>query len=200
NWVHVCQESHRSCVLRRSPFHVPLTVIDCVDEILRIKPEEDPFLALSYVWGPQAQGLDKEAARISFTVNSCPRTIQDAIKVTKCLGYRYLWVDRYCIDQVHSAVKMVQLAMMDLIYRSADLTIIAAAGSDDSHGLPGAGTVPRKQQDHANLEPYSFVSTGPGLHFRVQSSKWASRGWTYQEEQLSTRRLYFTDTEVALVC
>lgn len=45
--------------------------------------------------------------------------------------YRYLWVDRYCIDQDDVAEKKEQIAQMDRIYRGAELTIIAAGTTMD---------------------------------------------------------------------
>ena len=65
-----------------------------------------------------------------------PQTVEDAIVVTLRLGYRYLWVDKYCtgLDEAHFHT---QLKQMNLVYHNSVLTIIALAGKDSSHGLPG---------------------------------------------------------------
>lgn len=65
------------------------------------------------------------------------RTVGDAIKVTPSLGYRYLWVDKYCIDQADPQDLQKQLLQMGRIYACADATIVASAGNDANFGLPG---------------------------------------------------------------
>jgi len=66
-----------------------------------------------------------------------PLTIEDAITVTKAIRFQYLWVDQYCIDQGDENEKQRQIQQMNLIYKCADLTIIAAAGDGRNYGLPG---------------------------------------------------------------
>ncbi|KAG4439009.1 hypothetical protein IFR05_005525 [Cadophora sp. M221] len=56
--------------------------------------------------------------------------------VTKRVGYRYLWVDKYCINQQRKEDVAEQVGKMDLIYQNAKLTIIAATKDDPSYGLP----------------------------------------------------------------
>src|ERR1700761_6545285 len=89
---------------------------------------------------------------------------------------------------------------MDAIYRRAELTIIAAAGEDENFGLPGVGATPRKGQPVSNVGKIQVVSTMSHPHHTIPSSKWASRGWTYQEAILSRRRLVFTEDQVYFEC
>lgn len=93
-----------------------------------------PWVALSYVWGHSSGDAGPEVFP-----QALPNTIEDAIKVTEEMGYRYLWVDRYCIDQKEEAQKLDLIAKMDIIYRAADLTIIAAAGLDEVLGCRELG-------------------------------------------------------------
>ncbi|KAH7109764.1 hypothetical protein EDB81DRAFT_672570, partial [Dactylonectria macrodidyma] len=72
-----------------------------------------------------------------------PGVILDAIEVAKSLGYNYIWIDRYCINQGDSEHVKDQIYKMDRIYRRADLTIIAATRQN---GLPGVGTTSRTPQ------------------------------------------------------
>jgi hypothetical protein len=72
-----------------------------------------------------------------------PATIRDAIIVVLALGYRYLWIDRYCIEQADCPARHSQIQQMGNIYNSASITIIAAAGSTPYHGLPGVSQTPR---------------------------------------------------------
>ncbi|KAH7082267.1 heterokaryon incompatibility protein-domain-containing protein, partial [Paraphoma chrysanthemicola] len=127
----------------------------------------------------------------------------DAVAVTRSLGYRYLWVDKYCIDQHNEKEKAYQLEMMDQIYEKADLTIVAAAGCDDTYGLPGAGRRsmrPRTRQSVARLQKHAFISCDRLTIKTLWSTQWFNRGWTFQEMILSTRCLIFTESQAILAC
>ncbi len=66
-----------------------------------------------------------------------PATVEDALVLTAALRGKYLWVDALCIIQDDHADKLEMLPWMHLIYSAAQLTIIAAAGTDCGAGLPG---------------------------------------------------------------
>jgi hypothetical protein len=80
----------------------------------------------------------------------------------------------------------------------AELTIIAAAGTDPSHGLPGV-TNPRKAELKLTIDNHTFTALEDPRH-EVWSSRWSTRGWTYQEALLSRRRLVITETQIYLQC
>lgn len=88
---------------------------------------------------------------------------------------------------------------MDRVYANASVTIIAASGSGADEGLPGVSGPPRYQGritiGKTRLLEMSTVGSG-----NVKRSKWATRGWTYQEGCLSRRRLIFTEKEVLFLC
>ncbi|KAI1384430.1 uncharacterized protein F4822DRAFT_415145 [Hypoxylon trugodes] len=89
---------------------------------------------------------------------------------------------------------------MDQIYSNAQLTIIAAFGSSARDHLPGIGDKPVRCQRRAVIGETCLIeisNVGPDT---VKSSKWATRGWTFQEGYLSKRRLVFTDNEVLFLC
>jgi len=89
---------------------------------------------------------------------------------------------------------------MDRIYSQAELTLVAGAGADDRYGLPGVGKRARKLQGKINIGPIKLIRIPPHTSRTLRSSKWASRGWTYQEGVLSRRRLVFTDDQVSYLC
>lgn len=85
---------------------------------------------------------------------------------------------------------------MTSVYGNAMLTIIAAAGEDANHGLPGLGLF-RSVHKVTKFGRYHIVK--PHLPAGVQSfetTTWATRAWTYQELLLSPRSLVFLDTHV----
>ncbi|KAF2810470.1 HET-domain-containing protein [Mytilinidion resinicola] len=125
-----------------------------------------------------------------------PDIISDAITAAKALGYKWLWVDKYCIDQNDPGDKHHQINQMDAIYAGADLTIVAALGDR----LPGVGKTPRKRQPVVRIGNTAVVSSMGHPHETIRSSKWSTRGWTYQEAVLSLRCLVFTDEQLYFEC
>jgi hypothetical protein len=106
-----------------------------------------------------------------------PRTVRDAIRVTRKLGYRHLWVDEYCIDQNDDNHRNDQIERMDQIYRGADLTIVAAAGEDKWHGLPGVGDTKRKGRKVVSVGDVVVFSNGPEPDIQAKRSRWFTRAW-----------------------
>lgn len=205
SWLRDCEHSHEACNSHKSVEGSYLTVIDCKSLEVLSKPTGEPYVALSYVWGPPPVKANTKAAsgQPLQIFQDAPRTIRDAIHVTLELGFRYLWIDRYCINQVDPEIKALQLADMDKIYENAIITIVAAAGADDKHGLPGSGTepiVPRSKQPRAKIGKHTVVSLGQDIIELVKSVKWATRGWTFQEGLLSRRCLVFGIDQLHYVC
>ncbi|KAI1659870.1 HET-domain-containing protein [Daldinia decipiens] len=171
----------------------PSKLVDCQTlKIVRVESWYD-YVALSYVWGKQKHDTSKG-------LRDSPATIRDAIEVTNKLGYRYLWVDRYCIDQSQSIEKHAEIQRMGRIYNGASLTIMAAAGSDPDHGLPGVSKPRKNAAPMRNPSNWTIVDIPHGLPDLIDASAWRNRAWTYQEQVLSRRRLYFTDQEAVFQC
>ncbi|PMD61837.1 HET-domain-containing protein [Hyaloscypha bicolor E] len=171
-------------------------VVDCKARQVVVARPGYQYLALSYVWGSTTGTSDRSL----LDLDNCPKVINDSIDVTLKLMFQYLWVDRYCIDQLDEADKHHQIRQMDLIYANAKATIIAAAGDGPGYGLPGVNGTLRKQQPHLRIHGHLLASTLPHPSWSVNNSKWASRGWTYQENILSKRRIIFTDDQVLFEC
>ena len=97
--------------------------------------------------------------------------------------------------------KHTQVRQMGEIYSAAQITLVAAAGSDPSYGLPGVLSRPRlipeaEEIQNMCLKPLPrFVQLA-----EVAESRWASRAWTFQEFYHSTRRLIFTENQIIFVC
>ncbi len=149
-WLAACDRQHgHVCQLVKhnphSPTCSPAWLIDVEDLcLIRGKPGTRYF-ALSYVWGPSKSlactemanlALLQQRGALEMTVRM-PKTIAHAVGLTKLLGERYLWADRFCIVQDNSPDKQAQLDGMGDIFAGAFATIIAATGSDADHGLTG---------------------------------------------------------------
>jgi hypothetical protein len=89
---------------------------------------------------------------------------------------------------------------MDKIYQNAYVTLIAGAGQGPERGLPGIRQRHLGAKVEAKIRSQSAHIIPPHPVTNLLQSKWNSRGWTYQEGNLSQRRLIFTEKEVFFHC
>jgi hypothetical protein len=79
-----CRHEHGdSCSPRSGAQLEGFKVIDCHLRKVIPAPSGCQYVALSYVWGGHSES------------DGFPLTIEDSFRVTKGMGYNYLWVDRY---------------------------------------------------------------------------------------------------------
>jgi hypothetical protein len=185
-WLHLCRMHHKQECGRVQDNPMNLWVMNCSTKKPVAAPPQCQYVALSYVWG---QDLSK-----------FPEVVKDAMTVTLRLGFTYLWIDRYCMSELSEKQKLLQIADMDNIYERAQVTIIAAAGDNADHGLPGIGHISRIEQPVIKIGKHVLASSHIHGRLDVAQSKWATRGWTYQEGQLASRRLIFTERQVYFEC
>jgi hypothetical protein len=202
SWLNYCTRHHR---LLCHPELLPVNgvkVIDCTTLQIEDYVANTPYVSLSYVWGTSKDvgGPIETIGGRKTLPQLLPPVIRDSIQVTKALGYQYLWIDKFCIDQDAAELKHDQIQQMDAIYRNSQLTIISAAGQDESYGLPGVGARDRPQQFLAQLDGATIIRDSMDPHQVISKSHWSTRGWTFQEALLSRRRLVFTDDQVYFQC
>lgn len=207
-------EPHKHCQYSRDTV-LPSRVLDVGNSAdsqptLNLKINETDthasYLALSYCWGgPQPLRLLLENIEIltaGIDFENLPRSIQDAVIVTRELGFRYLWVDALCIIQNCVADKKREITRMSSIYKNAAVTIAASSSKSATEGflsneiepycpefefqVPMSGN--RVGTVYMSAEPYE-----PEHHLDT-------RGWTFQEFMLSTRILFFSDYELLWQC
>ncbi|KAK3046763.1 hypothetical protein LTR09_011788 [Extremus antarcticus] len=173
-----------------------------------IQPDaSDTYLALSYCWGPHQRGIttthDVDARFETLEETELSRTVQDAIFVTRRLGYRYLWVDAICIIQDSRDDKHIELSRMNEIYRLAALTIVAANAHTSAEGF----LADRQRPPAATSIPFWASDSQLGsVHMRPEG--WYSedvepvntRAWTLQEKLLSLRLLIYADHTLQYQC
>lgn len=176
-----------------------ILLIDCIQGYVVKRTLGDDYTTLSYVWGNQQLDTEDTTAQ-RFSLEKAPLTIRDAVQVVRNLGKKYLWVDRYCIDQDNASEKELMLQNMDLIYENSSATIVALYGDNDQSGLPGVSSTPRSPQPCFKTENGRLISSRPPISTMISNSKWNTRGWTYQEARLSRCCLLFSKHQVYLVC
>jgi len=86
------------------------------------------------------------------------------------------------------------------IYSLAELTLVGAAGANSAYGLPGVGRDREHLGHDVTVGRLRFVTTYGWDIDEIYHSVWSSRAWTFQEEYISRRRLYFTDTRLIYIC
>jgi hypothetical protein len=178
SWLQTCLENDGPPYTERLPEVINMALIDCESMTIVEADASSRWIALSYVWGETKKSPATPELRPGSQLPSCiPRTIEDAISVTKQIGYRFLWVDEYCIDQHNERRRSVQTGQMDEVYRHADLTIVAAAGNDKGYGLPGVNKTKRKRINAVFLPDIALFANLDDPDFGLENIKWFKRAW-----------------------
>jgi hypothetical protein len=214
-WVEDCLRNHAGTCPPNTRVPLPSRLIDVGDDTiapdvrLRVfeRGETGEYTALSYCWGgpqPVTTTLSNIGSmRQRIALSDLPRTLQDAIRVTRSIGQRYLWVDALCIIQDSDEDKRHEIQKMGSIYKNSMLTISAAAASAVSEGFLGRQPEPlpslKWQFDVPEVGTHTiFISTA--LNAYRPHHPLDGRGWALQESLLSPRLLIFSEQEPIWHC
>lgn len=180
-----------------------------------------PYAALSYCWGSDLEGIVKttksnqNAHFRSIAVQTLPKSIMDAVLVSRRLCIRYLWVDALCIIQDDEEDWLRESAQMRLIYSNSHITIAAHPSAsckdgflgEQEYGQPswqrGVWTKAKSQQHDgkSNMRGKVYIRTGkPPPEAGRTHLPLEYRGWTLQEAVLPRRILHYTGLEMMWEC
>ena len=190
----------------------PAWLIDVESQCLVPGIAGDNFVALSYTWG-DALGLRTHFAdRVKFqepgilrspeiAENLAP-TIQHVIQLTSLIGERYLWVDALCISHADREATKQQLNLMGAIYASAVVTIVTidTNSKDGILGLRGISAPRKKKQQIVPFGEAKLLIRSTSQFALQTAAPYHERGWTYQEYQMSQRRMLFCRGELHWQC
>lgn len=188
----------------------PAWLIDIENKCLVSGQCSGPFVALSYRWGEHSRftvdadtmaKLRKPNALDSpeISVHLVP-VLRHAMYLTSAIGERYLWADALCI--AHGDNIAEQYTHMGAIYASAIVTIIAADG-DSQDGVLGLRDISAPRNLEQNIIPFGedkIIVRNTKMFYSVQGTGYYGRGWTYQEEKMSQRKILFQQKEVHWEC
>lgn len=228
SWLRQCQLSHPDCVNRNEEHQpLPFRVLDVGPgngfqelQLRETNGEKAPYAALSYCWGTEAflrttmQTLSSHKINIAF--QELPTLFQEALIVTKEMGFRFLWIDSLCIIQDSKEDWEAQSSRMEDYYGNADFVLAATSPCDPSRGL-------FRDRDPRGLRPcwipakFGSKSTVTDLWLRVAPGvargnllDWrahnknpaplGSRAWALQERLLARRTLIFSHFQLSFSC
>jgi hypothetical protein len=220
SWLEECRSNHDACRSAASNFS-PTRLIDVASQEGRYvkfhitdknTTTEYKYVALSYCWGgdPPFEMTEKDLCRRTQSgdyrvhLHELPATLQDAVEVTRGLGFQYLWVDALCIIQDSDMDKSKEIQRMGKIYSHATLTIMASTAGSVRDGFL---RTERKMPPTTTLQIRLLDEVVGNLCFAEAESFDAnsrlplnSRGWAFQESILSPRHLVYSEHELIWRC
>jgi hypothetical protein len=198
------------------------------DDIRLHIPAEDEhsdYVCLSHCWGSSrcsqlTSSITLESNLRGISLSTLPKTFQDAVFVTRRLGFRFLWIDSFCIIQDDDEDWTRESAQMSMVYRNASLTIAATKATNDEERFSGPsqagktyelqlkdGKAPikiyaRRRVPHMiSMLPELAYNNNVGYRYEGgENTPLLDRGWVYQERMLSRRVLHFGESELHWEC
>lgn len=143
------------------------------------------YLALSHCWGGASFCLTSHNRQRyredGFTLEDLPRTLRDAARVTRTLGFRYIWIDSLCIVQDSVEDWERESKRMGAVYENAYCTVAATqAPNDDTEFLQGpkvkSVAVPCDLDD-ATKGTYFVTEPYQSEFKQVEQARLNHRGW-----------------------
>ncbi|RYO92653.1 hypothetical protein DL762_001556 [Monosporascus cannonballus] len=226
DWLNKCSREHAKCKANQNEQTLlPTRVIDVGSTLTQPRlyisgdGEAGKWVALSYCWGGDS-GFTLNAASFSslrsgLPLSDFPSTLRDAVLVTRALGVHYLWIDCLCIFQDDINNWAVEASRMSDVYSDVVVTIAATSAESVNDGFLDRREphfncpFPWRRHDHPGSvtdrpHAYPIFLRAPPEHSshrrRQQSLRWATRGWTFQEELLSKRLLYYMTGRMIWYC
>ncbi|KAJ8063415.1 hypothetical protein OCU04_008635 [Sclerotinia nivalis] len=188
-------------------------LVSTKESILPTKAEERRYIALSHCWGKSTGSQppkwcttqeNKEERANGFLLAELPATFQDAIRVTREIGQRYLRIDSLCIIQDDKKDWETESKNMQTVFKNAYCTIAATSAEDSTKGFLNRP---------ANESDLQYVTVPESSHGKVhicrsidnflddvQNGVLNTRGWVLQERALSRRTIHFTKRQTYWEC
>ncbi|CAN9175569.1 unnamed protein product [Alternaria alternata] len=170
------------------------------------------YVALSYCWGGfqrhQTERNRIERYMLALPVQQLPKSLQDAIFLTRALGIQYVWIDSLCIIQDCDEDKDREMARMAYIFKNAIFTISAARAKSCDEGFLGVQDARISLLQKSIKLPINCLNGAIGsallyptrTQFGRHNTPIDKRAWTYQEQVLSRRLVSFFDNAIEWSC
>lgn len=176
--------------------------------------EHHRYLALSHCWGRGKKPLSTTKAnepslRASIPWETLPQSFRDAIRVTRWLGARYIWIDSLCIVQDDERDWEEESAKMAGIFSGCDLAIAATRAADCDEGFlqrrkEGRLVMSGKHRDTPLVvfarDRTAHTSFRGAVPYPLCDLPLFQRGWCFQERLMAPRTLHFAGDELFFQC
>ncbi|GAW21861.1 hypothetical protein ANO14919_113870 [Xylariales sp. No.14919] len=216
-WIGLCDETHECTRIQgdvTTTIGMPTRVIDvglgdntCLRLIEPPNTLRERYIALSHCWGrfdpkrkfvTQKGNINQLMNDISF--NQLPKTFQDAVRTTRALGIRYLWIDSLCIIQDDEDDWLKEAKKMEDVYSGSYVTIAASSAKSSLDGF----LVGRRRRPYARIDtsdgPLFLAKAIDNFAGDVEEGTLNTRGWVLQERALSHRIIHFTSNQIYWEC
>lgn len=232
DWLSQCREGHTKCNLfarhtasgtpGRSSRNIgqgtnrPTRVLDVSNGQLKLRCDlqyDFEYLTLSHMWGtdPSHQlrlNLDTlEEFQEKIPVEKLSKIFKEAIRITRALGFSYIWIDSLCIIQDSRSDWEKEAARMATVYGNSACTLAFV--------YPPQESFPKHRDDPRGYAPCVLRSgsrSSRGVYLSLSVSKitvewlqpktWPlfARAWVFQERILSSRNLYYGNQAMIWEC
>ncbi|KAE9380899.1 HET-domain-containing protein [Stipitochalara longipes BDJ] len=217
-WLTECLAGHEDCAHQSSAKVVPPTRVIDVGQadgstapFLHVcRDEVQEWVTLSHCWGQNAP-LKTTVESFSehqraLPSSKLPKLFDDAVLITRKLGYRYLWIDSLCIIQDNKEDWVREASNMGNIYKHCVFMISADYCRDSQESIlenHGTDKVEYVQQgcysSKSGFHSVMYTCSG-GPDDPPTSTVLGSWAWAHQEQVLSPRTLHWTPSQIKWVC
>jgi hypothetical protein len=220
-WLKQCHSEHHNCP-PISECNLPTRLIDVGDprnyaqpRLVETRGQRGQYVTLSHSWGkskpPSTTKANLSSRLSSMPLGSMPKTFRDAVNIVRMLGYRYIWIDSYCIVQDDDTDWQRECASMAAVYSNCVVTLAApfaidchAGFSRGLHPIPAKAwcDIPVHWPGATNPDQLRVIHPYNRKHGRADwdESPLAERAWVLQEHLLSPRWLYFGKDSLYFEC
>jgi len=213
-WLDEC-DSHPCCKEPRN--YRPTRLLDvsnpnALQLVSGEKIDDEPYIVLSHCWGnlepdevsaycTTGQNVHVREGNSGFIDTSLPATFLDAVKVTRALNIRYLWIDSLCIIQKDPEDWEREARCMEKVYSSAYLTIAATSATNSKSGFLKRNANCKHVYIQDDLGRRAYIrNIVADFDHEVEGAEINTRGWILQERMLSRRTIHFGPHQMYFEC
>ncbi|KAH8901702.1 HET-domain-containing protein, partial [Thozetella sp. PMI_491] len=215
-WLRTCDETHHclSAEGKRGDNALPTRVLDVGDAntptlclVEGNGKRSGRYVALSHCWGRVDESrrfctfkhnIDEFRQHISY--ERLPPTFRDAVRATRALGIRYLWIDSLCIIQNDEEDWEVESRRMEDVFSSAYCTLAASSANSSDEGFFRQREPRPCIKIDTDRGDFYVCKAIDNFHTDVEEGVLNKRGWVLQERALSRRSIHFTSTQIYWEC
>jgi hypothetical protein len=172
--------------------------------------EDIRYVALSHPWGDAARHEHFRTTTEtlpdyldSVIWDDLPQTFKDAVKITRDLNIKYIWIDSICIHQGEDGDFNEQAPFMQDIFGSAYCVLAASSADGMTSGFlngSDAKAVALPAQFGPTKDKLFVCQTVDNFQRDVLESFLNKRGWVFQERALARRTIFFSKNQTYFEC